>query len=250
MTGSPQRDTPVYSLNDIRMSVGEHEFAKGQHVYESGAVERLRAVGNGYEAVVQGTHLYHVYVETRGLDYGYCTCYLGKNDEICKHMVATAIAAVHTYHPDATALDDTPLDVAVSSGEVRELTEAERLSIKAEITAALRHIKPYHGPSRVWFQYQDSLTQGIRKLLLALAKLPVCTDSVDIIIDLLKRLDRKLLGGVDDSDGTVGDGMVEIVEVLNLFTSHDPSLEAYIRKRLPEGEAFDWQNEYLPDRAE
>jgi len=249
MAGSPQHGIPTYSLSDIRMSVGEHEFNKGRRLYEAGAVGHLHAVGNGYEAVVQGTHPYQVYVETREFDHGHCNCYLGENDELCKHMIALAIAAVHAYRPEATALDDTPLDTAVCSGEVRPLTEAEQLSVKAEITAALRHIKPYDGPSRVWFQYQDSLTQGVRKLLLALSKLPVCTDSVDIIINLLRRLDRKLLGAVDDSDGTVGDGMIEIVELLNLFTDLDPSLETYIRKHLLEGETFDWQDEYRPTRA-
>lgn len=241
-------DIPAYSLNDIRLSVGEREFSKGLRLYESGAVKQLCAVGRGYEATVQGTHLYSVYVEARGFDYGNCTCYLGQNDELCKHIIALAIAAVHAYRPDATTLDDTPLGIAVCSGEVRALTEAERLSVKAEITAALRHIKSYNGPSWVWFQYQDSLTQGVRTLLLALASLPVCTESVDIVINLLKRLDRKLLDAVDDSDGTVGDGMIQIVELLNLFTHLDPSLEVYIRKRLPSGEMFDWQNEYHPDR--
>jgi hypothetical protein len=237
---------PAYSLNDIRVSVGEREFAKGQQLYKGGSVGRLRVFGLGYEAIVQGTRSYQVYVEARGVDYGRCNCYLGENDELCKHMIALAIAAVYAYRPDATALDNTPLDIAVCSGEVRALTEAERLSAKAEIIAALRHIKPYNGPSRVWFQYQASLTQGTRKLLLVLSKLPVCTGSVDIIVGLLRRLDRKLLGGVDDSDGTVGDGMVEMVEVLNLFTNHDCALEGHIRKRLPEGAAFDWHNEYSP----
>lgn len=241
-------EIPAYSLNDIRIDAGEHEFSKGLRLYEKGAVGQLRATGGIYEAIVQGTHPYDVYVEARGFDYGNCTCYLGQKDELCKHMIALSIAAVHAYRPEATALDDTPLDTAACSGEVRALTEAERLSAKAEITTALRHIKAYNGPSRVWFEYQNSLTQGVRKLLLALSSLPVCVESVDIIINLLKRLDRKLLGAVDDSDGTVGGGMVQVVELLNLFTRFDSSLETYIRKHLPKGEVFDWQDAYHPGR--
>ena len=35
---------------------------------------------------------------------------------------------------------------------------------KAEISGALRYIKAYEGPSRIWFVYQDSLIEGRNRL--------------------------------------------------------------------------------------
>lgn len=83
---------------------------------------------------------------------------------------------------------------------------------------------------------------GSRLILLSLSKLPVCEKSTMICIDLLKRLDRKLLSsGVDDSDGIVGDLMTQIVEVLNMFVDSNKNLKKYIKVKLPKGEVFDWE---------
>lgn len=241
MKTDAEHDIPAYTLMDIKLSVGEREFEKGMKLHESGVVQKMRALpGFGYEAVVQGTKPYSVEVAAAAFDRGNCSCYLGENDELCKHMIALAITAVCRYRPDATTIDSTPLDTAVCSGEIRPLADAERHDIKARITAALRHIKPYSGPSRVWFQYQDELTRGIREILLILADLPVCNESADIVINLLQRLDKKLMGGVDDSDGTVGGGMQQIVELLNLFASLDKMVGEHIHRTLPKGEVFDW----------
>ncbi len=41
-----------------------------------------------------GSFKYEVYVSTKNYDEGTCTCYLGQNNTLCKHMVAVAIFAV------------------------------------------------------------------------------------------------------------------------------------------------------------
>jgi hypothetical protein len=62
-----------------------------------------------------------------------------------------------------------------------------------------------------------------------------------ICIDVLKRLDKKVLNGVDDSDGTVGELMCQIVEILNLYISFDSSLKEFVTQKLPKGESVDWE---------
>jgi hypothetical protein len=94
---------------------------------------------------------------------------------------------------------------------------------------------------RTKLSYQDSLTKGSRLILLAVGKLPVCEASVLLCIDTLKKLDKKVLGNVDDSDGRVGGTMTELVELLNMFVTAEPSLKDFITKKLPKGQSFDWE---------
>lgn len=244
MAGEKKGLRPGYTIADIQVDVGDHEFKKGMDLYRRGAVGNVRQEFFGWRADVRGTQLYSASVEASAFDRGDCSCYLGQNDQLCKHMIALAIAVVHMHRPENAKPIAHPLDQAVCSGEVRDIAPEEAQKIKRNITAAMRHIKSYNGPSRVWFQYQDELTKGCRLILLSLAELPICEKSVDIVIDVLKRLDRKLAGAVDDSDGTVGDAMQEIVELLNLFSDIHPAIIPYVQKNLPEGEMFDWEAIY------
>ncbi len=247
MTKHAENEVPHYTIPDIQIGVGDHEFQKGMKILKRGGVRNVQADSFGWRADVAGSKAgqwYAVSVGARAFDDGACTCYLGKNDELCKHMIALAIHVVREYRPEGAAVLAQPLDHAVCSGEIRAITEDEAKNAKSAVTAALRHIKPYDGPSRTWFRYQDSLTRGCRLVLLAVSELPICERSVDIVIDILKRLDRKLMGGVDDSDGTVGACMEELVELLNLFSDMHPPLIPHINKKLPEGEVFDWQTGY------
>ncbi len=236
---------PQFTLSDIQLGVGDHEFKKGLTLYQKGSVNNIEDSFNGYTAIVSGTHEYIVCVDALSYDRGVCNCYVGQNDELCKHMIALAIALVYKYRPNEVEIIKHPLDQPVCSGEVRNITKEELEYFKLESKHAMTFIKSYNGPSSKWFQYQDSLTKGSRLILLALAKLPVCKDSVLLCIDILKKLDKKILRGVDDSDGTVGGLMEDIVEVLNMFVRDEPELEDYIKEKLPKGEAFDWETGFL-----
>ena len=232
---------PQFTITDIQLGVGDHEFKKGLALYEKSAVHGVKADFCGWSAIVSGTHEYLVNVDMSSYDRGNCDCYIGQKDELCKHMIALAIALVHKYRPSDTEMITQPLDQAVCSGEVRDITVEELGRAKEEISEAMSFIKSYNGPSSKWFQYQDDLIKGSRLILFTLAKIPVCKDSVKLCIDVLKMLDKKVLRGVDDSDGTVGDTMCQIVEVLNLFVSFDNGLKDYIKEKLPKGESFDWE---------
>lgn len=236
------KDIPKFTVSDIQLGVGDHEFKKAFALYEKGAVSNIKKDFLGYSAIVSGTHEYIVNVSSDSYDRGDCNCYIGQNDELCKHMLALAIALVYKYRPADVETINQPLDQAVCSGEIRDITKDEIKNIKVEISKGISHIKSYNGPSSKWFQYQDGLNKGSRLILLALSQLPVCEKSVTICIDLLKRLDKKLLnGGIDDSDGTVGNLMSQIVEVLNMFADSDNKFREYIKVKLPKGEVFDWE---------
>lgn len=235
-------DIPKYTLSDIQICVGGDEFNKGINLYNKGAVNHIKKDFFGYSAIVSGTHDYVVNVSITSCDKGNCNCYIGRKDELCKHMIALAIALVYKLRPNDVKIIDIPLDQAVCSGQKRNISQTEIESIEAEIKRGIFFIKSYTGPSSKWFYYQDNLTKGSRMILLTLSKLPVCKKSVDICINLLRKLDKKLLnGGIDDSNGTISDLMMQIVEVLNLFVDFDASLKEYINSNLPKGEVFDWE---------
>ena len=163
---------------------------------------------------------------------------------LCKHMIALAIASVFTYRPKDTSVITIPLDQAVCSGKVRDITNEELKSIKSEINIGMRLIKSYNGPSKKWFAYQDSLIKGRRLLLLTLSKLPVCRDSTDMCIAPIEKLDDKLANsGIDDSDGTVGGLVSDIMGLLCMFKQDDPSLKQYIIDKFPKQTNFEWENQ-------
>ncbi len=233
--------TPQFTIADVQVGVGDREFAKALALYTKGAVTGIKKDFGSFSATVFGTHEYEVSVDSSAYDRGNCTCYIGQKDELCKHMLSLAIALVYKYRPNDTKMIEQPLDQAVCSGDVRDITKEESETAKREISTALTFIKSYSGPSSKWFHYQNSLTKGSRLLLLALSNIPICEGSVMLCIQTLKKLDRKVLRGVDDSDGTVGELMCEIVELLNMFVSSNAALKEYIAKKLPKGESFDWE---------
>lgn len=233
---------PMFTSFDILMSVGDEEFKKGKKMFDGGKVSRIESGFRGFNATVSGTHDYHVSVDANDFERGYCDCYVGRKDILCKHMVALAIAAVSKYRPDDVIIDS-PVDQAVCSGEVRDITKEELSSIKKEITSALAHIKGYTGSSKTWFTYQDSLCKGRRLVLYALSNLPICKASADVCIDVIIKLDKKLLSSIDDSDGTIQELVEEIMELLSMFKSDVPALEAYIINKFPKKTNFEWENE-------
>lgn len=236
---------PNYTLQDIQLSVEDNEFNKGLQLFKKGKVGTVQETFSGFEAVVSGTKKYRVAVESNNFDKGECDCYLGQKDYLCKHMLALAIAVVHKYRPQDMIVIDHSLNQAVCSGKISEITKDEIIEVEKQIKTGLSYIKNWSGPSKKWFEYQDNLSKGSRTILLALSNLPICEKSVVICIALLKKLDKKLLGSVDDSDGTIGNLMEEIIELLCMFTDFKKEIGPYIAKSLPNGEVFDWESGFF-----
>lgn len=236
---------PDYNLDKIKFATDGRTFEKAASLYENGKVTRVEEGIRSYTAVVIGTKPYRVSVEARRYDYGHCTCYLGANGALCKHMVALAIYVVQDGKPLTT--DDKKLvQNPICSGRLGNLSRDQLLTIKQVITAALRYIKPYTGPSRTWFEYQNSLSEGCNRLSVVVSDLPVSSQTAELLVDLLLRLDKKLsIGGVDDSDGTVGGFIEEEVAVLQEFAKLDTSCVKAFDKLKNRETCFGWEEPLL-----
>lgn len=232
---------PNYDLDKIKFATDGPTFEKAVSLYEGGKVTQFREELNGFFATVLGTKPYKVYVDNRHYDQGDCECYLGENDTLCKHMVAVAIYAVM----DGKKLNKEDKELVSSpkcSGKFGELSKEELAQIKKSITSAMRYIKPYNGPSRIWFAYQGSLSEGCARLSKLVSELPISGQAAKLLVDMLLRLDKKLCqGGVDDSDGTVGGFIEEVVIMLQKYAKLDPVCIKAFKKLCGQSVCFGWE---------
>lgn len=235
---------PAFDLDKIKFATDAATFKKAVDLYESGKVKHFKEDLNGFFATVLGTKPYKVYVDRRYYDQGDCDCYLGQNETLCKHMVAVAIYAVmggNKLSEENKELVDGPK----CSGRLGELSKEELTKIKNNISSAMRYIKAYNGPSRIWFAYQDSLSEGCNRLSKIVSELPVSRQTAQLLVDLLLRLDRKICRGVDDSDGTVGGFIEETAQVLEEYANLDPSCAEAFQKLKDKDTCFGWEEPLL-----
>lgn len=239
---------PDFTLDKIKFATDGSTFENAVALYECGKVATVEEGIRSYIGVVIGSKPYRVSVEARRYDYGHCTCYLGANGTLCKHMVALAIYVVQDGKP--LSVDDKKLvQNSTCSGRLGNLSRDHLLTTKQAITTALRYIKSYTGPSRTWFAYQNSLSEGCNRLAVIVSDLPVSSQTAQILVDLLLRLDKKLsIGGVDDSDGTVGGFIEEVVAVLLDFVKFDPSCLKAFDKLKNKETCFGWEEPLLKIR--
>ena len=236
---------PKYDMDKIKFSTDSPTFQRAVDLYERGRVTEFKNQFDGYFAVVIGSRPYDVFVSSRIFDIGNCTCYLGVNDTLCKHMIAVAIHAVKNGKI-LTDEDKLQRNQLIFNGRAGNLTKAELSSFKKEVTGAVRYIKPYLGPSRIWFSYQNSLEEGCNRLSAILSELPAGKQTAQLTVDLLLRLDKKLSsGGVDDSDGTVGGFIEEAVKMLLEFEKIDPECIKEFQKLKGIETSFGWEEPLL-----
>lgn len=236
--------TPKYTIEDICFGVDEGTFERAVGLYETGKITEFSDDGIGYSAVVVGTHPYRVYVHASSFDRGTCSCYLGERDELCKHMIAVAVYSI-THGRKLAPEEIAVVEGVTCSGVLGELSGEELKEVKADITKAMRHIKPYNGPSRTWFAYQNSLSEGCRRLSPVVSCLPVSKQTARLLVDLLIRIDRKIQSGVDDSDGTVGGFAYELVSVLEDFARLDSSCIETFEKLCQVDMGFGFEDELV-----
>lgn len=236
---------PDYDLNKIKFATDEPTFKKAVELYESGKVTEVEEGIRSYTAIVLGTQPYRVSVEARRFDYGHCTCYLGQNDTLCKHMVALAIYVVKDGKP-LTEEDKRTVYTPNCSGKLGSLSNKEQSEVKKAMTNALRYIKPYMGPSRIWFTYQNSLEEGCNRLSVIISDLPVSLITAQMLVDLLLRVDQKLqTGGVDDSGGVVGGFIEKIVKVLEEYVKLNNDCAKAFSKLENKETCFGWEEPLL-----
>lgn len=238
---------PKYDLDKIKFATDGSTFQKAVKIYISRGIKDFNDAGRGFEAKVRGSkgNYYEVYVSAKNYDSGNCDCYLGEQDVLCKHLVAAAIYAVK----GGSNLEESEGEMIsgpMCSGKLGEPEKSELKEIKAEITAAMRYIKPYNGPSRIWFQYQDSLSEGCNRLSKIVSELPVSYQTARLLVDMLLRLDNKLsYGGADDSDGTVGGFIEETVQALLEFAKLDSSCTKAFKGLKDKETCFGWEEPLL-----
>jgi len=211
------------------------------NLYDSGKVTKVEEWGENYTAVVLGTQAYRVSVPAQNYKQGSCTCYLGQNDKLCKHIVALALYAVMDRQPLKDK--DKEFSHLIKPGKRRDLLSKEELAaLKKSITASMRYIKPYSGPSRTWFANQDSLHEGCNRLSAIVSNLPVNKQMAEVLVKLLLRLDKKLrVSGVDDSNGTVGSFMSEVVQMLIEYARIDSKCIDAFELLVGRETCFDWE---------
>lgn len=236
---------PAYDLDKIKFATDGPTFEKAVDLYEKDKVTQFKEEIGAYSAVVMGTKPYRVSVEARRYDLATCECYLGQNDTLCKHMVAVAIYAV-MGGKKLSDEDKRLVSQAVCSGRLGELSKSELAATKKSITAAMRYIKPYNGPSRIWFSYQNSLSEGCNRLSKIVSELPVSQRTAKLLVDTLLRLDDRLRrGGIDDSDGTVGGFIEETVQALKEYAKLDSSCAKAFNELKDKETCFGWEESLL-----
>src|SRR3989344_1179838 len=232
--------SPKYDLDKIKFATDRPTFERATGLYESGRVKRFKTDGYVFSGLVQGSKPYEVVVSPDHYDRGSCECYLGQNDELCKHMVAVAIYAVKGGQP-LTDEEKSAISEPVCGGRLGELSVQELAEAKNEMSEALRHIKPYNGPSKIWFAYQNSLSEGCNRIAKLVSELPTSRQTAELLVNLLLRMERKLGGGVDDSDGTVGGCIEGIVHVLLEYAELDPKCTSAFKVLQSIDTSFGWE---------
>lgn len=232
---------PKFDFNKIKFATDSSTFEKAVALYENGKVKNFGEGISSYSAIIEGSKNYNVSIEARRFGLGYCDCYMGQNNYLCKHMVALSIYAVlggKPIAPEDKKLNNEPQ----CSGKLGELSEAELAEAKKLISEAIKYIKSYNGPSRVWFAYQASLQEGCNRLSAIVSGLPVSAHTAELIIKMLLRLDKKLGAGVDDSDGTVGGFIQGCVEVLREFAQYNKKCINVFELLCKQSTCFDWED--------
>jgi len=240
-----RKSAPKFDLDEMKFGIDAGTWGRAVGLYEEGKVKNFQDTGFTFVANVQGTHLYKVIVSKKRYTDGDCSCYLGKNDTLCKHMIAVAIYGLKNGQ-SLTENERNQQNEIKFSGKKGEISKGELNLIKAEISGAMRYIKAYNGPSRIWFAYQDSLMEGCNRLSAIFSKLPASQQTAKLIINTLLRLDKKLTtSGVDDSDGTVGGFIEEAICLLSNFAKHNPDCIKAFAKLKDKETCFGWEDELL-----
>lgn len=194
--------TPKFTYDDAKFAADGGIFSRAVRLFADGKVRSFRELGgNGYEAIVQSTEPYHVRLNSKRVDYADCTCYMGQNDELCKHMLALALYVLH----EAGQVD--------ASGNPIGSAKLESGDARDHIAAALKKIRSYDGPSRIWFEYQRKLDTAAGMIETAVPLLDPTLDNTKYLWKLVLKLSKKLSdGGVDDSNGTIGNAIIFVIE--------------------------------------
>lgn len=243
-------NNPKYDLDKIKFATDRPTYERAIKLYQNKKVRIFKDQGVGYSATVIGGSCYEVFVSNKKSDEGSCECYLGQGNMLCKHMVAVAIYAVLDGKPfpqESINLDIGP----IFSNKKGELNTVEFQKTKELITNAIKYIKPYNGPSRNWFANQNSLEEGCNRLSAIFSKLPASEQTAKLVVSILLRLDAKLSrGGIDDSNGIVGNFIEQSVEMLQEYAKSDSRCKKAFKVLDGKETCFGWEEKLIWQKME
>ena len=224
---------PKFTYDDVKFAANGGIFSRAIQLFADNRVQDFREVeGGGYEAIVQGTEPYRVHLNSKRVDYADCTCYMGQNDELCKHVLALALCALHEVGQVDT--NGNPIGGA-------KLAPADA---RNHIAAALKKIRSYDGPSRIWFEYQRKLDVAAGMIRDAVPLLDPTLDTAKYLWKLVLKLSKKLSErGVDDSNGTVGGAITFIIEHIANMTHADPHTLEWVSQHCTDDTGFYFEEE-------
>ena len=220
---------PKFTLPDVKYADSAAMYERAEKLFKGGCVGTISDIGlgRGYQATVRGSQSYEVWLSIRRVDEGDCTCYMGQNDELCKHMLALALKVL--AETGGLNMSAPPTDLA---------------EVKVQVNEGIKKIKPYTGTSRVWFTYQRSLSTGTGMIMEAVSALPPSKANAEYLWKLVLRLSKKLAtGGVDDSDGVVGDCISELVGQLAGYAKQSLDLQPQILSYCEDDTGFGFEDE-------
>ena len=220
---------PGFTYDDIKFAEGQATFEGARKLYEAGKVKNISQNPYGYSATVQGTHPYSVSISLKRVDTGNCTCYLGQNDRLCKHMLALGLAVLI-------------LSGKTDESQIETPAPADLAQVKKLVTSGMQKLQHYTGPSRTWFGYQRRLATGAGIIAHAVSALPATKQNAAFLWSIIERIDKKLANVVDDSDGVVGDCAYRIIQQLANYAKESPELLPVIKQYAARKTNFEFED--------
>ena len=138
----------------------------------------------------------------------------------------------------------------LSGGSLQEESLKNLKEVKLFVAKGLKKIKSYNGPSRIWFAYQRDLDVGTGIILEAVQNLSATQENAKYLWNLVLKLSNKLArGGIDDSDGIVGNCIMSLASQCAQYVQKEPKLKALIKSFSKDETGFDFE-EYLIEMLE
>lgn len=223
---------PLFNYADVKFAESDAVFKRAIELFVKEKIIDYSELFDGYAATVIGTKPYHVELSRKRVDRADCNCYLGQNDQLCKHMLALGLYVLHKY---------SLIDANGNPVGADKLTSE---NARDNVTAALRKIRSYNGPSRIWFEYQRSLDIAAGTINDAVELFDISIDNAKYLWKLVLRLSKKLShGGVDDSNGTIGGVIFTILEKVANMAHQDESIKCWVAAHCTDDTGFGFEED-------
>ena len=223
---------PRFTYSDVKFAEDGAIFARAKQLFREGCVQDVTEIRDGYCAIVRGGHSYRVRLNQKRIDYAGCDCYMGQNDQLCKHVLALALAVLSEFGG------------VTPDGEPTATFVVDAADARDHIAAGMHYIRAYTGPSRIWFEYQRKLDIAAGMISEGVDALETSKDNAKYLWRLVLRLSRKLSeGGVDDSNGTIGGAIFTIMRRIAAMAAADNSIREWALTNCHEDTGFGFETE-------